>query len=57
VIVRLALFLRQLLKQPLKVASTSEELFDLFEDKCACSKSTRPSPRQTKRAESLKASP
>jgi hypothetical protein len=35
VIAPLAAFLRQLLKQPLKVASTSEELLDLFEDRCA----------------------
>jgi hypothetical protein len=31
----LAVFLRYLLKQPLKVASTSEELLDLFEERCA----------------------
>jgi len=35
VIAPLAAFLRHLLKQPLKVASTSEELLDLFEDRCA----------------------
>jgi hypothetical protein len=30
----LAGFLRYLLKRPIKVASTSEELLDLFEDRC-----------------------
>jgi hypothetical protein len=35
VIAPLAVFLRYLLKQPPKVASTSEELLDLFEDRCA----------------------
>jgi hypothetical protein len=35
VIAPLAAFLRHLLKQPLKVASTSDELLDLFEDRCA----------------------
>jgi hypothetical protein len=34
-IASLAVFLRCLLKQPLKAASTSEELLDLFEDRCA----------------------
>jgi hypothetical protein len=31
----LAIFLRHLLKQPIKVSSTSDELLDLFEDRCA----------------------
>jgi hypothetical protein len=35
VIAPLAVFLRYLLKQPPKVASTSQELLDLFEDRCA----------------------
>jgi hypothetical protein len=35
VVAALAVFLRYLLKQPLKVASTSEELLDLFEHRCA----------------------
>jgi hypothetical protein len=35
VIAPMAVFLRYLLKQPPKVASTSQELLDLFEDRCA----------------------
>jgi hypothetical protein len=35
VIAPMAVFLRYLLKQPPKVASTCEELLDLFEDRCA----------------------
>ena len=35
VIAPLVVFPRYLLKQPLKVASTSEELLDLFERRCA----------------------
>jgi hypothetical protein len=35
VIAPLAVFLRYLLKQSPKVASTSQELLDLFEDRCA----------------------
>ena len=34
VIAALAGLLRYLLKRPLNMASTSEELFDLFEDRC-----------------------
>ena len=44
-------------KEPLKAASTSDELLDLFEDRCALLKRTRPWPRQTTRAEPLNASP
>jgi hypothetical protein len=46
VIAPLAVFLRYLLKRPLKVASTSEELLDLFEDRCALLEddATPPSP-------------
>ncbi|MGB6565581.1 MAG: hypothetical protein WBE69_23505, partial [Candidatus Binataceae bacterium] len=44
-------------KEPLKAASTSDELLDLFEDRCALLERTRPWPRQTTRAEPLNASP
>jgi hypothetical protein len=50
-IARLAVVLRYLLKQPLKIASTSEELLDLFEDRYALlEEHTLTSPDQEARA-------
>jgi hypothetical protein len=56
VIAPLAGFLRCLPKQSLRVASTSEELLDLFEDRCALLEE-HATPTSPNDAELLKASP
>jgi hypothetical protein len=50
VIAPLAVFLRYLLKQPFKVASTSQELFDLFEGALLEEHATPTSPNDDSRA-------